>query len=105
MLLEASQIRNKRELIERMKQEASAEGKLQQAQQIIEQLQKQLQQAQQQSMQKPPSAMDAAKIQDMQRKAARDDAKASADIEATQASTAKTVKEILTPAQPAQPGQ
>jgi hypothetical protein len=105
VLLEASQLRNKRELIDRIKQEMSAQGKLQQAQQLIEQLQKQLQQVTQQNMQKPPSAIDAAKVQDMQRTADREDAKARADIEAKQASTAKTVKEILTPVQQPQPGQ
>lgn len=112
VLLEASQLRNKRELIDRLKQEMSAQSKLQQAEQMIQQLQKQLQQAQQASMQKPATPMDMAKIQDMERAAARADATAQADIQvkgadarAKEANTAKTVKEILTPAPPVQPGQ
>ena len=100
VLLQASQLRNKKELIERIKAEGSVQAKLQQAEEIIKNLQKQLQQVQGQMQQpKPPTALELAKIQDMQSKAARDDAKANADIQATQANTAKTVKEIMTPPQ------
>lgn len=98
VMLEASQIRNKKDLAERIKQENSAMAQLQQAQQTIEQLQKQLQQLGAQVQQKPPTAMDMAKIQDMQREANRKDATAQADIRSKEANTAKTVKEIMTPA-------
>ena len=108
-LLQASQIRNKQDLIEKIKQESGAMGKLQQATEIIkklegdiQKLQQQLEQSGQQPAQLTP--VDMAKIQDMQAKSAREDGKsrrddaiAGANIEATKANTAKTVKEIMTP--------
>jgi len=107
--MQASQIRNKQDLIEKIKQESGAMGKLQQATEIIkklegdiQKLQQQLEQSGQQPAQLTP--VDMAKIQDMQAKSAREDGKsrrddaiAGANIEATKANTAKTVKEIMTP--------
>jgi hypothetical protein len=96
VLLEASQIRNKKKLIERLKQEMDASAKLQQAGQQIEQMQKQIEamgkqlaDAQMQAMMPKPTdpvAMmkaqaDQAKVQLEARKADREDALAAATIE------------------------
>jgi hypothetical protein len=96
VLLEASQIKNKKKLIERLKQEMDSNAKLQQAGQQIEQMQKQIEamgkqlaDAQMQAMMPKPTdpvAMmkaqnDSAKLQLEARKADRDDAVARADID------------------------
>jgi len=103
VLLEASQIRNKKKLIERLKQEMDANAKLQQAGQQIEQMQKQIEtmgkqlaDAQMQAMMPKPTdpvAMmkaqnDQAKLQLDARKADRDDALAQATIRDTNAGLA-----------------
>jgi len=78
VLLEASQIKDKRKLIKRLKEEMGAQAKLQQAGQQIEEMQKAMQQMQQQMQQKPPeptSALDQARIQDMVAKAMREERK------------------------------
>jgi len=78
VLLEASQIKDKRKLIKRLQEEMGAQAKLQQAGQQIEEMQKAMQQMQQQMQQKPPeptSALDQARIQDMVAKAMREERK------------------------------
>ena len=78
VLLEASQIKDKRKLIKRLQEEMGAQAKLQQAGQQMEEMQKAMQQMQQQMQQKPPeptSALDQARIQDMVAKAMREERK------------------------------
>lgn len=100
VLIEASQIRDKQKLLERLKEEMSAQGQLAQAQEMIKQLQSQLQKLQAQ----PPTPMDMAKLaeaqarmQKMQRDADREDAKAGAVIDKTRADTMATVASVLRP--------
>jgi len=90
VLIEASQLRNKKQLAEKM----DAGMQLQQAQQQLQEMQKQLQQAQAElqkaQMPKPEAInpLDMAKAQDMARKADRDDALAQATIRDTDAGIA-----------------
>ena len=110
VLLEASQLRNKKQLVERLKAEMDAQAKLQQAAEQIKQMQQAMQQMQKQladaQMQTPPNPLDMAKAQDMARKADRDDALARATIQKTEADTYKTVVEANRPPPvPKRPGQ
>lgn len=103
VLLEASQIRDKKKLIERMKQDMDLNAKLQQAgqqieqmQKAMEQMQKALQQAEMKAMMPAPTdpvAMakvqnDAGRLQLEARKADREDALAQATIQGNQADIA-----------------
>lgn len=116
VLLEASQIRDKKKLIQRMKEDMDLQAKLQQAgqqaeqmQKMVEQLQKQLQQAEQKaqmaemkaSMPQPqdPAAMakvqqDGARLQLEARKADREDALAQAKIMDMQAGMPLTAAQV-----------
>ncbi len=90
VLIEASQLRNKKQLAEKL----DAGMQLQQAQQQLQEMQKQLQQAQAElqkaQMPKPEAInpLDMARAQDLARKADRDDALAQATIRDTDAGIA-----------------
>lgn len=110
VLILASQIRDKQKLVERMKEEGSAQAKLQQAQQQIEQMQqalqamtKQLQQAQQEAqqavMQKPLTPVDMVKMQTEQVKQGQ----ISAQTEHTRAQTAQIAKDVMAPPEMPEP--
>lgn len=113
VILEASQLRNKRQLIERIKADSDLQAKLSEAQEQLKQMQMVIQQQQRQLMKQlpeeggpgqppvppPPTPMDIAKIQDMARKADREDAIAGAKIQNTEANTFKTMRDALTPPQ------
>lgn len=98
VLLEASQLKDKQRLAERLKEETSAQAQLQQAQQMIEQLQGKLKEMMDQNGGMSP--MDQVKAQTMQREAARKDYTAQVEGELKQAQTAKTMREAMEPAQP-----
>lgn len=111
VILEASQLRNKRQLIERIKADSDLQAKLSEAQEQMKQMQMVIQQQQRQLMKQlpeeggpgqppvppPPTPMDIAKIQDMARKADREDAMAGAKIQNTEANTFKTMRDALAP--------
>jgi hypothetical protein len=112
VILEASQIRNKRQLVDRLKEEMDLTAKLSEAQEQMKQMQMVIQQQQRQLMKQlpedgmaqggpemppQPTPMDMAKMQDMARKADREDALARANIQNTEAKTAQTVRDVLTP--------
>lgn len=99
VLVEASQIDNKPKLLARMKEEADAQAKIQQAEQVIEGLQKQLQQMQQQlqkaqqtPVQTPPTAVDMAKVDESRAK-----------TQHIQAQTAQIGKELMAPPEMPEP--
>jgi hypothetical protein len=78
VILEASQIRDKKKLVQRMKEDGGLQAKLQQAAKQIEEMTRvieQMQQAMQQKPQEPTSALDQARIQEMMQKAMREDRK------------------------------
>ena len=110
VILEASQLKNKRQLVDRLKEDMDANAKLAQAQQEMEQMQKALQQLQAElqkaQMPKPESVspLDMARAQeiqaktmDMARKAERDDALAGADIALKEAQAIKAVQDAMRP--------
>jgi hypothetical protein len=98
VLLEASQLRNKRELIERLKGEMDARVQLEQAQKQMEEMAKALQQMQAQTGQgQQMSPLDMVKAQGEQAKVAREDALAGARIEKISAETMRTVNDALRP--------
>jgi hypothetical protein len=98
VLLEASQLRNKRELIERLQAEMSAQGQLAQAQQQLEEMGKALQAMQQQMGQGPQaSPLEMARAQGEQAKVMREDALARARIEKISAETMRTMNDALRP--------
>lgn len=116
VILEASQIRNKRQLVDRLKEEMDLTAKLNEATEQMKQMQMVIQQQQRQLMKQlpeegqggpemppQPTPMDMAKMQDMARKADREDALARANIQNTEANTAKTVRDVLTPPPPPNP--
>lgn len=92
VLLEASQLRNKRDLVKRMREETDAMAKLAEAQQQMEQMAQAMQALEQQiiklSQSAPVSPVDQAKVMDMQRTAERDDALAQSRIAKEQAEIA-----------------
>lgn len=92
VLLEASQLRNKRDLVKRMREEGDAMAKLAEAQQQMEQMAKAMEALEQQllkaTQQKPIDPMDQAKVMDMQRTAEREDALAQSRIAKEQADIA-----------------
>lgn len=100
VLIEASQIKDKRKLLDKMKENNDTQAQLQQAGQMIETLQKQLQQMQQQlqkaqqtPIQKPPTPLDMVKAQTEQAKQGL----TAAQTEHTRAQTAQIAKDIHTP--------
>lgn len=99
VILEASQLKDKQGLANRIKEEASAQAQLAHAQQMIQQLQKQLQQMQQQAGQ-TLSPLDQVRAQTMMREADRKDYAAQVDGQYKQAQTAKTIREATEPRQP-----
>lgn len=113
VILEASQLRNKRQLIQRLKADSDLQAKLAEAQEQLKQMQMVIHQQQRQLMKQlpeeggpgqppvppPPTPMDIAKIQDMARKADREDAIAGAKIQNTEANTFKTMRDALAPPQ------
>lgn len=109
VIIEASQLKDKRKLLERMKQDMDLNAKLQQASEQMKQMQQMLQKLQKENMQLKleagqeagPSPLDVAKFQaDTQFKAReqdRKDAETSAKIQNTNAQTFKTVTDAMTP--------
>jgi hypothetical protein len=117
VLLEASQLRNKRQLISRMKEDGDLQAQLQKAQEQMKQMQMVIQQQERQLLKQLPegdgqmpgqppmmSPLDMAraqeiqaKAQDMARKAERDDALAGADIALKEAQAFKTVTDATRP--------
>jgi hypothetical protein len=109
IIIEASQLKDKRKLLERMKQDMDLNAKLQQQGEQMKQMQQMLQKLQRENMQlklesgqeSGPSPLDVAKFQaDNQfraREADRKDAETQAKVQNTNAQTFKTVTDAMTP--------